>query len=203
MAEGSIGHEPLLILCKELLEGLALHRLAALLGIKLTEILELGIVHALVVDLRQSVELFLQGIEVCLALGILQSRQLTEVGVLGMEGIDTDGVIGIAVLPGVGHVGIVDRQHLQHALLGLRTPVDHLLQVAEVAHAETALAAQGEDGNYGSCSLPGIDGEESLRQFVDNHLALLQLRQDDSTVLAILPKGCHVDFVVETYEFEL
>ena len=74
MAEGSIGHEPLLILCKELLEGLALHRLAALLGIKLTEILELGIVHALVVDLRQSVELFLQGIEVCLALGILQSR---------------------------------------------------------------------------------------------------------------------------------
>ena len=120
-----------------------------------------------------------------------------------MEGIDTDGVIGIAVLPSIGHVRIVDGQHLQYALLGLRTPVDHLLQITEVAHAETALAAQGEDGDHGACSLPGIDGEESLRQFVDNHLALLQLRQDDSTVLAILPKGCHVDFVVETYEFEL
>ena len=74
MAEGSIGHEPLLILCKELLEGLALHRLAALLGIKLTEILELGIVHALVVDLWQGIELLLQGIEISLALRILQSR---------------------------------------------------------------------------------------------------------------------------------
>ena len=90
-----------------------------------------------------------------------------------MEGIDTDGVIGIAVLPSVGHVGIVDRQHLQHALLGLRTPVDHLLQIAEVAHAEAALTAQREDGDHGACSLPGIDGEESLRQLVDYHLALL------------------------------
>ena len=142
MAEGCIRHEPLLVLLEELLEGFALHRLTAFLGIELAQIGHLRIVHALIVDLRQGVELLLQGVIVGLALLVLQLWQLTEVGILWMEGIDADGVVGIAVLPGERHVRIVDGQYLKHALSGLGTPVDHLLQVAEVAHAEAPLTAQ-------------------------------------------------------------
>ena len=83
-----------------------------------------------------------------------------------------------------------DGQNLKDALLGLLTPVDHQFQVAEVAYAETALAAEREDGNHGSGSLPGINGEEGLRQFIDNHLAQFDFRQRDLTVHAVLPDGC-------------
>ena len=79
-----------------------------------------------------------------------------------MQGIDADAVIRIGVLPGLRHVRVVDGQHLQHALLCLGTPIDHLFQVAEVTHTETALTTQREDGNHRTCALPGIDGEVGL-----------------------------------------
>ena len=41
--------------------------------------------------------------------------------------------VGIRVGPGVGGCGVVDRKHLEQALVGLCHPVDHQLQVAEVA----------------------------------------------------------------------
>ena len=197
VTEGGVRHEPVLVLLEEGLKGLGLHHLTALLGEELAQIGELGIVHALVVDLWQGVELFLQGFVVGLALLVLQRRQLSEVGVLRMQRVDADRVVRIAVLPGVGHVRIVDGQHLQHALAGLGTPVDHLLQIAEVAHSEAAFTAQREDGDDGTCTLPRIDGEESLRQLVDDHLALLELRDGHRAVHSCLPKRRHVDLFVE------
>ena len=142
VAEGSVGHQPGLVLVEELLEGLALHDVFAFLGIECPQILQLRIVHPLIVDLGQGIQLLSQCLELRLQGLVLQGRQLTEVRVLGMKGIDADGVIWIGVLPGVGHVRIVDRQYLQHPLFGLGTPVNHHLQVAEVTHAETPLTAQ-------------------------------------------------------------
>ena len=108
----------------------------------LTQIVQFSSKHPLVVDLRQSVQFLTQGLE-SLTFGlILESRQLTEVGILRMEGVDADAVVGIAVLPGMCHIGIGDRQHLQDALFGLRTPVDHHFQITKVTHAKTTLAAE-------------------------------------------------------------
>ena len=42
----------------------------------------------------------------------------------------------------MGDVGVIDREHLEYTLLGQCTPVDHFLQIAEVAHTETAFTAQ-------------------------------------------------------------
>ena len=142
VAEGSIGHQPGLVLVEELLEGLALQDGLALLLVERPQILQLRIVHPLVVDLRQGVQFQSECLELRLQRLVLQGGQLAEVGILGMECIDADRVIGIGVLPGVGHVRVVDGQHLQHALLRLGTPVHHQLQVAEVTHTETPLTAQ-------------------------------------------------------------
>ena len=142
VAEGSIGHQPGLVLVEELLEGLALQDGLTLLLVERPQILQLRIVHPLVVDLRQGVQFQSECLELRLQRLVLQGGQLAEVGILGMECIDADRVIGIGVLPGVGHVRVVDGQHLQHALLRLGTPVHHQLQVAEVTHTETPLTAQ-------------------------------------------------------------
>ena len=142
VAEGCIGHQPGLVLVEELLEGLALHDGFAFLRIECPQILQLRIVHPLIVDLWQSIQLQSQCFELHLQGLVLQGRQLTEVRVLWMECIDADGIIRIGVLPGVGHVRIIDRQHLQHTLFGLGAPINHHLQVAEVTHTEATLTAQ-------------------------------------------------------------
>ena len=69
----------------------------------------------------------------------------------------------------------------------LGTPVHHHLQVTEVAHAEAALTAQGEDGNHGAGTLPHRDREPGLWQFIHHHLSLYQFRLLQDTVLTVLP----------------
>ena len=120
-----------------------------------------------------------------------------------MQGIDADTVVGIRVLPGVRDVGIVDGQYLQHTLLGLVAPVNHQLQVAEIANAETALTAERENGNHRSRTFPGINGEVSLCQFVDDHIACLKVRQRHGTVHSVLPKRGDVDLFVKGHELEI
>ena len=108
VAEGCIRHQPLFIIFEEAFETLALHHLATLLGVECAQILHLGLVHTLVVNLGQGVQLLAQCLELRLQCLVLQGRQLTEVGVLGMERIDADRVIGIGVLPGMGARRVVD-----------------------------------------------------------------------------------------------
>ena len=141
MTVGSVGHQPLLVLLEERLEGGSLHRLCTLLGIDRAQIVHLRLVHPFVVDLRQGVEFFLQLLEFGVCGLVLDLRQLAQIRILRMQGVDADRVVGVGVLPRMGDVRIVDGQHLQHTLLGLGTPVDHQLQVTEVTHTETALAA--------------------------------------------------------------
>ena len=139
------------------------------------QIIHLGVVYTLVVDLRQGVQLFPDDFEAQTLLLVLDGGQLSQVCILWMQGIDTDGIIRIGILPGVGDGGIVDREYLQHALLGLVAPVDEHFQVAKVAHAKAALTSQREDGDHRSCTLPGINREVSLREFVNHHVAFLKL----------------------------
>ena len=79
-----------------------------------------------------------------------------------MEGKDGYAGVGVGVAPGMAHRGVVDRQYLQYALVGVCHPIDHALEVAEVAHSETALCAQGEDGNEGASLLDIIYLKECL-----------------------------------------
>ncbi len=138
-AEAGVWLQPLLVLLHEGLVGLGAARAGALLCVELAQVLHLGAEHALIVYLRQRVQLLPQLLVVLAALLVLQRGQLPQVHVLRVQGIDADGVVGVAVLPGARGVGVVDGQYLQDALSGLGTPVHHQLQVAEVAHAEAAL----------------------------------------------------------------
>ena len=73
---------------EERLELLRRKHLLAFLLEQQTEILQLGVVHALVVDLRQSVQLLAQHLKaVCLQL-VVQGWQLAQVGILRMQSED-------------------------------------------------------------------------------------------------------------------
>ncbi len=138
-AELGVRLEPLLVLLDEVFVDFRTAHLCSLLCIELMQVFHLRGEHALIVNLRQRVQLLAQLLIVGAALLVFQLRQLAQIRILRMQGIDADAVVGIAVLPRAGSVGVIDGQHLQDALAGLRTPVDHQFQVAEVAHAEASL----------------------------------------------------------------
>ena len=119
-----------------------------------------------------------------------------------MEGIDADARIGITVCPRVRAGGVVDGQNLQQPLSGECHPVHHLLQVAEVAHAETGLAAQGEHGNHRTCQSLIGNGEESLRQFIDHHVAHSERRKTDGAIVLHLPDGRDILALANHHELE-
>ena len=174
VAEGGIGDEPILIGVEEVFVLLALEHLGAFLLIEQRQVLKFGFVDALIVDLGQRVQLLAQLLELGLALLVSEFGQLPQVDVLRVQGIDADAVVGITVAPGMGDGGVVDGQHLQGALACACHPVDHQLEVTEVAHAETALAAQREDGHHGTRQLGGVEGEVGLLQLIHNVLTLAQ-----------------------------
>ena len=139
-----VGHEPLLGLLEEPFVFGGGHHLLSFLGEEQSQVLAFGFVHAFVVDLRQCVQFFPQLLIFMTFLLITQWRQSLKVDILRMEREDTDTAIRVAVGPGMGDGGIIDRQDLQHTLFGSRHPVDHLHQVTEVADTEALFAPQGE-----------------------------------------------------------
>ena len=187
VAECGIGYQPVLIGGEECLELVALEHLGALLFKEQLHVLALGIVHALIVDLGQSIELFAQFLELGGTFLVVEFGQLAHIHVLRMQGIDADAVVGIAVAPCVGDGGVVDGKHLQGALAGLFHPVHHELEVAEVAHAKAALAAKREDGHHGAGQLDGIQGEVGLLQLIDDVLTLLEDGQQHGAVVTGFP----------------
>ena len=74
---------------------------------------------------------------------------------LRVQGERGNGIVGIAVLPRVGHHRIVDRQELDEVLPGRRRPVDHFLNVMELADAETVGGAERKDRNGRPGAPPG------------------------------------------------
>ena len=120
-----------------------------------------------------------------------------------MEGIDTYTVVGIAVLPSVCDIRIVDRQDLDDPLRGLVGPVDHHLQVAEVTDTETTLASQREHRNHRTGTLPRIDREVGLWQFINQHLVAAKLYQLYAAILSLFPDGGDIRIIILYDELEL
>ena len=105
-------------LVKEAAESVALHHQTAFLLKDKAQILVLSRIYALIIYLRQRVELFLQAFEAGSHLCVLEWRQLCKVDILRMNGKNADATVGIRVGPRVGGGGIVNGKHLQHALTG-------------------------------------------------------------------------------------
>ena len=103
-----IGHEPGLVAFKKLLERLSFQCRCAFLEIELVQIFRLGVVDALIVDLRQVVEFQSQALVVFAVFLVVELWQGAQIGILGMKGEDADAAVGIGVGPGVRGGGVVD-----------------------------------------------------------------------------------------------
>ena len=88
----------------------------------------------------------------------------------------------------MGDGGIIDRQKLKYLLTGRCHEVDHRLEITEIAHTGTLLAAQREDRHQCSGKLAVVKSEECLIQFIGNSITRLHLRKVDGTVHTRLPE---------------
>ena len=131
----------------------------------------------------------------CLA---LQWWQGIQIGILWMEGEDTDTGIGIRVGPRMGERGIIDRQDLQNSLTGGRNPVNHLLQIAKVTYTKTGSATQREDRHQCSGETFLLVVEDWLGKFKDQTIASLNKRQCHRTVVTSLPN--RITAVLDNHE---
>ena len=186
-AEAGIGLQPLAVVIDELLIGSTTFDGGTLLLEDSLQITHLGLHHAFIVYLWQGIQFLAQRFVLRFQSLILQGWQLTQIGILRMQGIDADRVVGIRVLPGMSDSSIVDRQYLQHVLTRLGTPVYNHPQVAEVSYAEAPLTTQREDGNHSTSTLPQRDTEPRLLHLDDHHLANLHIGFHQYAILAILP----------------
>ena len=191
-----VGHEPALLLPEPLLVLPRGKGGRALLLKEQVQILLLRLYHAPVVYALELVELPAQGFKLRGFLLVFQRRQLPKVGILRMEGKDGDAGVGIGVAPRVACRGVVDGQHLQYALVGVFHPIDHALEVAEIAHAKTALRPEGENGYERASLLYIIYLEESLREFVLLYLASAQLGHAYVAVVLGLPQRLIEDVAI-------
>ena len=151
-AEDGIGHEPVRVVRKEPPVFPAAGRAPGVALESLAQQLLLGAVDSFVVDLRQGVQLVAQA-EV-LPVGLDAGRGQAKV--LRVQGECRDGVVGIGVLPGAGHRGVVDRQDLDDALPCGGGPVDEQPEVRKLPDAETLPRTERKDrdGRSGPAPLP-------------------------------------------------
>ena len=150
-----IGYEPGAVGVDECLEIFRFHCLGAILGEEFAGICVFGVVDFLVIHILQSVELSGYGVVVGLALGILEASHLAKAQVHGVQSEGRVGVVGVGVGPGVGHCGVVDREHLDEFLACGGRPVGHFHQVEEFAYAEIILGAEREYGDGHAGAAPG------------------------------------------------
>ena len=110
------------------------------------------VLYPLIVNLRQGVKLFLQGLIFLVDLhsGFRQGDELR------MEGEGGIGIIRIGVRPGTCHRRVIDGKHLDYALPCHGSPVGKFLQVLELAHSETVLALEREHRNRNTGTPPWL-----------------------------------------------
>ncbi len=188
MAILCVGHQPVSTFFQERLEASRLQHLATLLFKDNAQILYFSVVHTLIVNLGQLVQLFTQRLKGGSLLFVGHGRQLAQVGKLRMNGKDADARIGIRVGPGMGRGGIVDGQHLKHLLVRFSHPVNHHFQVTKVAHAKAATGTQREHGDEGARQLTVANLEEGLIHFLHTHLTISHLRYRECAVITCLPQ---------------
>ena len=136
----SVRLKPPLVFVKPMLELLCGQQLLATLGKDVGHILALHAMDGLVVGLRLRVQLALLAAVGDHLLAILQFAQLFEVEIVWVQGKARCDVIGIGVVPAAVGGGVVDGQQLDHLHARSHSPVHHVAQVAEVAHAPGVLA---------------------------------------------------------------
>ncbi len=145
LAQGGVAcvwYEPRLCLFEEPLVCGGAHRLGTFLCVEFAQVCVLEVVDALVVYLRQGVELGGCLLKVLLLCRVGEGGQCAQVGVLRMQRKDADAAVRVGVGPGMRDGGVVDGEQLQHVLSRLRHEVYHGMQVAEVAHALASGSAQ-------------------------------------------------------------
>ena len=171
-------------------EGLvvgARKRALAFLGEYLVEERYLTFVHPLVVNLRERVQILSECLVVGTALLVGERAKLLQAQIHGVKGEGGVGVVGVRVHPCVRHGGVVDGKNLHEALARGGSPVNHLLEVVEIAHAEIVVAAQGEYGDSHTGTLP-VEGIAHTQ--AGKHRGLANGRIDaHRAVVAMLP--CH------------
>ena len=128
----------------------------------------LGAVYPFVVHLGKCVEFAAQA-AVCI---ILLDAGLGQPDELRVQREGRVGVVGVGVLPGVGHRGVVDRQELDHALLRGDGPVYEQLQVEEFADSETLLRTEREDGDGRTGAAPVALRNAGLQGGLDQPFAV-------------------------------
>ncbi len=154
-AESGIGQQPRAVAVDKVFVVAGGESARALLCKNLAEVLVLGGIHALVVDSRQGIELGTETLVILAAALVGEHTQLLKTQVHRVEGKARIGAVRIRVNPCAGDVCIVDGQYLEEILAGGLAPVDHLLEVVEVAYAEVFVGAQREYGYGRAGSAPG------------------------------------------------
>ena len=150
-AEVAVGWQPVGIVVAESLEAAGAFHLGTPFGEECAQELLFQLPNGFVVQFLAGVEGQTLGLVLLVGFAVaLRAR----IEVEGMEGKDGDGAVGITVARSARSGRIVDGQNLHgtHARGG--GPDDELLEVAKVAHAETALAAEREDGNHHARTAP-------------------------------------------------
>ena len=171
--------------------------------IQVMEISHLSIVHALIVDLRQCIELSAQFLIMLTFLLIIEQRQPMEVDILWMKGEDTDARIRIGVGPRVGDGCVIDRQHLQDLLSCGTHKVDHLFQVTEVSYAERLFRTEGKDGDERASDTCVVYLKESLTEVIDHNLTWIQCRYMHRAVQTVFPQHIFLAFVTHRAKLKL
>ncbi len=191
----------MLVGLEECFEFLKAECLGAFLGEEFAEIFDFAVVHALVVYLRECVELGGQVAVVLHALGVGKHAHFLKAQEHRMERESRVGIVGIRVGPRVGHRRIVDRQKLEHGLSGGFGPVYHGDEVIEVAYTEVGLGAEREHGDGRAGAFPKVEGIDEAH--AREHGGSVSEGSDaEGTVLSAFP---HFDiaFVVDDEELEL
>ena len=101
----------------------------------------------------------------------------------------------------MGHGCVVDRENLHGLLVGLDSPVDHLRQVSEVAHAEAAFGAEGEDRDGRAGALPNRQAEVDVAVAYDQCFGVAQFRIGQIAVGVVFPSHDAAFFFLIEDEF--
>ena len=157
-----VRHEPLLCFQNESLEIGSRHYLFTFLFEYLVQVIDLEIIYLFIIYLGQAVQLFTFLLCRSTSLGILQLWKCMKISIHRMDGEDADAAIWITVRPGMGDGGIIDWQKLKNFLTGRCHKINHGLEITEIAHSGTLLAAQGEYWHLRSGKLAVVKGEECL-----------------------------------------
>ena len=186
-AERGVGREPMGVRLNENAELLRRRHLTAAFVVELAEIGLLHARHGLIVAVAEGIELAPATVVRRHALLVRELAGGLKVDIMGMEGVDGNGVVGIGVGPSARLSGVVNRQDLYHFHSRLCRPVDHPPQIAEIADAIGVLAAQGEDRHDHSGHTPDVFPDTEDAAVEHEHLAVGDVPRAGTPVVTLLP----------------